>query len=68
LQSQRAFPASLFILSDLNDEDVPNVTEKIGSDESIDLGNNSGLIEKDDNNRKNFTRFSHILTFSYGSN
>jgi hypothetical protein len=68
LRSQRAFPASLFILSDSNDKDVPDVTEKIKNDESIDFGDNNGLTKKDDNNRKNLTRFNHTFTFSYGSN
>jgi hypothetical protein len=68
LRSQRASPANLFVLSDLNDKDIPDVTEKIKGDESMDFGDNSGFIEKDDNNRKSFTRFNHTLTFSYGSN
>jgi hypothetical protein len=65
LRSQRASPANLFVYSDSNDEDV---TGRIEGDESIDLGDDSGFTEKDDNDRKSFTRFSYIPTFSYGSN
>ena len=68
MRFQRAFPAGLFAFSDLNDGDVPDVTEKIGNDESMNFGNNNGFTEKDDNNRRSFTRFSYIFTFSYGSN
>jgi hypothetical protein len=68
LRSQRAFPVNFFVFSDLNDKDVPDITEKIGNDESMNFGNDNGLTKKDDNNKKNLTRFSYIPTFSYGSN
>jgi hypothetical protein len=68
LRFQRAFSAGLFVLSDLNDEDVPDVTGGIGSDESINLGDDSGFTEKDDSDMGTFIRFSHSLTFFYGFN
>jgi hypothetical protein len=68
LRSQRAFSAGLFIPSDSNDEDIPDITGKIGNDENINLGDNSGLTEKNDSDMGILTRFSHNPTFFYGSN
>jgi hypothetical protein len=68
LRSQRAFSAGFFILSDLNDKDVPDVTGKIESDESINFGDNNGFTEKDDSDIGTLTRFNHNPTFSHGFN
>jgi hypothetical protein len=68
LRSQRAFSASLFIPSDLNNKNILDIIGKIGNDKSINLGNNNGFIKKNDSNMGTLTRFSHNLTFSYGSN
>jgi hypothetical protein len=68
LRSQRAFSASFFVPSDSNDENIPDITRKIGSDESIDFGDDSGLTEKDDSDMGTLTRFNHNPIFSYGSN
>jgi hypothetical protein len=68
LRSQRAFSAGLFILSDLNNKNVPDVTGRIGNEKSMNFGNNNGLTEKDDSDMGILTRFSHSPTFFYGFN